>query len=93
MQAIRDKVFVKVLKPEQVTKGGIIVPDTVIKEPQKYGVVLSVGADVKEIIINDVIMFHDRGGQVVLIDKEEHRVLIDNEIYGIISREVPPTKH
>lgn len=92
MQAIKDKVFVKVQNDiEQVTKGGLIVPGTVKKEPQKYGTVISVGNDVKEIQCGDQIMYHDRGGQTVIIDGEEYRILSDNEIYGVLSRAVKPT--
>lgn len=90
MKAVKDKVFVKVLKEvEQTTQGGLIVPGTVKKEPQKYGDVLSVGNDVKEIIIGDQIMFHDRGGQTIMINGEEYRILSENEIYGVTIRKVP----
>jgi len=88
MQAVKDKVFVKLLKQEMLTKGGLVIPETVRKEPQKYGTVLSVGNDVKEILRNDVVMFHDRGGQIVMIDEEEYRILTDGEVYGVVSREV-----
>jgi len=89
MKAIKDKVFAKVLtENEQTTPGGLIVPGTVRKEPQKYGLVISVGDNVKEIQMGDTIMFHDRGGQTILIDGEEHRVLSDNEIYGVTTRKV-----
>jgi chaperonin GroES len=84
MQAIRDKIFVKVLKQEMLTKGGLVIPETVKKEPQKYGIVISLGPDVKGIQISDTLMFHDRGGQTVIIDDEEYRVLIDNEVYGVV---------
>jgi chaperonin GroES len=85
IQAVKDKIFAKVIKQETTTKGGLIVPGTVRKDPQKTGKVISVGADVKTILVNDIIMFHDRGGQVILLDEEEYRILSDSEIYGVVT--------
>jgi chaperonin GroES len=85
IQAIKDKVFAKLIKEETITKGGLIVPGTVRKDPQKYGTVISVGDDVKRILPGDTLIFHERGGQVILLDGEEYRILNDAEIYGIVT--------
>jgi chaperonin GroES len=87
MQAIKDKIFIKVLKQELLTKGGLIVPETIKREPQRYGIVISIGPDVKGIQIGETIMFHDRGGQVVTLNDEEYRVLMESEIYGVIKNQ------
>jgi chaperonin GroES len=84
IQAIKDKVLVKVLKEETTTKGGLIVPGTIRKDPQKYGTVISVGQDVRHIGLDVTLVFHERGGQVILIDEEEYRILNEAEIYGVV---------
>lgn len=84
IQAVNDKVVVRVIREDKVTKGGIILPDTVSKDPQAYGEVVSVGSDVKTIKVGEVLLFAKFGGQDMMLDGVIYKVLIDNEIYGIL---------
>jgi co-chaperonin GroES (HSP10) len=78
-------VIVKVLKEiENVSAGGIFIPTTVTSEPQVYGKVISAGPEVTYVKADDVIIFHQRAGQVILMDNEEYRVLKQEEIYGSV---------
>jgi chaperonin GroES len=87
MQAVCDKIFVKILK-KTMSKGGIILPDTVTQsEPQNYGLVLSVGEKVEGVKEGDIVMFHPRGGQAVVIDNAVYAVVVYNELYGILQNE------
>lgn len=92
MQAVSDKVIVRLLRPREIkTSGGIIVPETAKKmvEPQLYGEVLSIGEEVKNVSVGDIIMFHaQQGGQDIVLDEYVCRVLAYQEIYGISSRNV-----
>jgi co-chaperonin GroES (HSP10) len=67
------------------SEGGIILPDN-SSDPQAYGKVLTLGKDVekKQIKEGDIIVFHIRGGQVMLMGKCLLRVLKYDEIYGIL---------
>jgi co-chaperonin GroES (HSP10) len=67
------------------TKGGIVFPEGA-GDPQGYGKVLSVGDQVsgKQIKTDDIIVFHARGGQAVLLGKRLLRVLKYDEIYGLL---------
>ena len=85
IQAVSDKVFVKVLKEEEKTSGGLIVPATAKKEPQSYGVVVSFGSDVKGIKLNDIVVFHSHAGQVVLLESQEYKIIMYPEIYGVVT--------
>jgi len=50
IQAINDHVVAKeIIKKDEMTDGGILIPQTVKVEPQKYGEVLSIGEKVKNI--------------------------------------------
>jgi chaperonin GroES len=85
IQAVNDKIFVKMLKQDEKTKGGLFVPEIAQKEPQAYGTVLSFGSDVKgQLKVNDIAVFHSRAGQVVLLDGEEYRIIMNTEIYGVM---------
>jgi co-chaperonin GroES (HSP10) len=85
IQAINDKVVAEVVSSEDMeTAGGIIIPSNVKMEPQKYGKVTSVGEEVTNIKVGDIIVFHLAGGQVILLNGTEYRILMNNEIYGIL---------
>lgn len=89
IQAINDHVIVEVVLPaENKTEGGLIVPLNVEMEPQKYGVVLSVGEQVKTVEVGDTLIFAKFGGQDIILNGKILKVLKLPEIYGIISRQV-----
>lgn len=86
IKAINDIVVAEeIIRTEERTAGGLIVPQTAKVEPQKYGKVLSVGEKVDNIKIGDIIVFHQSGGQAVLLDGVIQRVLKKDEIYGILT--------
>ena len=83
IKAVSDKIIVEFLKRE-ITKGGIIVPERAIIDPQAYGKVLSVGEEVKGIKEGDFLVFHPQAGMDMLFDKKIYKVLKYEELYGII---------
>lgn len=84
LRGVKDKVVVEVITGEQVTEGGIVIPEGFKKEPQAYGRVVSVGKEVgDEIKVGEIVLFAEFGGQVVLLNNRAYRVLIVNEIYGV----------
>jgi len=86
--AVEDKIVVELLQKSNITKGGIHIPETAqSQEPQLYGKVISTGPKVEQIEDGDTIMFHERGGMDVIIDKQIFRVLGSSEIYAIIKDE------
>lgn len=88
IKAIVDKVVVQDMKREK-SKGGLIIPDSV-QDPQSFGVVVSVGEKVEAPInVGDVLVFHNNGGMTMMIDGKFFRVLMENELYGIVeSKEI-----
>jgi chaperonin GroES len=84
IKAINDIVVAEeIIKREETTAGGLIVPQTVKVEPQKYGKVLSIGEKVDNIKVGDIIVFHQSAGQAVIMEGMIQRVLKKDEIYGI----------
>lgn len=85
IQAINDHVIVKeIIKTEETRESGLVIPMTVKVEPQKYGEVVSVGELVKNIKVGDTLIFHQAGGQAIIVDGVIQRVLKNSEIYGIL---------
>lgn len=73
------------LKREK-TSSGIIIPDAV-QEPQAFCRVISIGEDVKNIEVGQIIVCHLRGGMDAVIDKQIIKVLKNDEIYGELTDE------
>jgi len=92
IRPLQDRVIVKRLEEEGKTKGGIIIPDTAKEKPQE-GKVIAVGKgkvtedgkviplDVK---VGDKILFGKYSGTEIKIEGEEHLIMKEEDILGII---------
>ena len=92
IRPVGDRVVVKPAAKEEVTKSGIVIPDTAKEKPQE-GTVIAVGSgrlldngdrapiDVRE---GDRILFAKYGGTEFKLDGEEYLVLKENDILAII---------
>jgi chaperonin GroES len=92
MRPLGDRVLVKRIEEEGTSKGGIIIPDTAKEKPQQ-GKVVAVGkgklADDGKLIPmevkpGDTILFAKYSGSEVKIDGEEHLIMREDDILGII---------
>ncbi len=92
IRPIGDRVVVKPSAKEEVTKSGIVIPDTAKEKPQE-GTVIAVGSgrlldngdrapiDIRE---GDRILFAKYGGTEFKLDGEEYLVLKENDILAVI---------
>jgi chaperonin GroES len=94
IRPLQDRVVVRRLKEEEKTKGGLIIPDSAKEKPAEgnvvavgNGTVLEDGTvrklDVKE---GDRILFGKYSGTEVKIDGEEHLILREDDILGVIEK-------
>jgi chaperonin GroES len=93
IKPLGDRVLVKRIKEEDKTKGGIIIPDTAKEKPQE-GKVVAVGKGkvaedgkliTPEVKAGDKILFGKYSGSEIKLDGEEHVVLREDDILGIIT--------
>ena len=93
IRPLHDRVIVKRLEEEQVSRGGIIIPDTAKEKPIK-GKVVAAGpgrrldnGEVRPLTVKegDLILFSKYGGTDVKIDGEDHLILREDDILGILS--------
>jgi len=94
IRPLQDRVIVKRIEEEEKTKGGIIIPDTAKEKPQE-GKVVAVGKgkvnedgkvvplDVK---VNDRILFGKYSGSEINMDGEEHLIMREEDILGVIEK-------
>jgi chaperonin GroES len=92
LKPLQDRVLVKRLEEEEVTKGGIIIPDTAKEKPIK-GVVVAAGpgksSDEGKVIKmsvkkGDNVLFNKYAGTEIKIDGVEHLVMREDDILAII---------
>jgi len=88
IQPLADRVIVKPIEREEVTKGGIFLPDTAKEKPQE-GEVLAVGPgrlseDGKRIAmdvnVGDRVFYSKYGGTEIKIEDEELVILRESDI-------------
>jgi len=94
IRPLQDRVIVKRVKEEEQTKGGIIIPDTA-KEKQIEGEVVAVGNGKRlddgtlrapEVKVGDRVLFGKYSGTEVKVDGEEHVVLREDDILGVLEK-------
>ena len=88
LQPLADRIVVKPKPREEITKGGILLPDTVQEKPQE-GEVIAVGPgkmtdDGKripmDIKVGDTVLYTKYGGTEIKEDDEELMILRESDI-------------
>lgn len=89
IQPLGDRLVVKPIEREEVTKGGIVLPDTAKEKPQE-GEVVAVGPgrlsdDGKQRIpmdvkVKDIVIYAKYGGAEIKVDDEELVILRESDI-------------
>ena len=87
IKLLHDNVLVLPFEAEEVTKGGIYIPDTAKEKPNK-GRVIAVGPgkkdDPMEVKEGDVILFGKYNGTELTYDGKDYLKLRQGDIYCII---------
>ena len=92
IQPLADRIVVKVLEAKEVTRGGIVLPDTVKEKPQEAEVV-AVGkgriandgkAITPEVKAGDKILFGKYSGTEITVDGKELLILKEEDILAIV---------
>lgn len=92
IRPLNDRVIVKRLPEEEVTKGGIIIPDSA-KEKPIQGEVIAVGpgktldngkAQALDVKVGDKVMFGKYAGSEIKLDGVEHLILREDEILAVL---------
>jgi len=92
LKPLGDKVIVEILKAEEKTKGGIILPDTAKEKPQEAKVIavgqgktLENGKVVApEVKIGDIIIFGKYSGSEVKVEDKEYLIIDADDILAIV---------
>jgi len=92
IRPLQDRVIVKRMEEETTSAGGIVLPDSATEKPIR-GEVLAVGpgkvldnGDKRPLDVNvgDTVLFGKYSGTEIKIDDEEHLVMREEDIMGVI---------
>jgi chaperonin GroES len=92
LEPLEDRVVVEPMEAEQVTRGGIVLPDTAKEKPQK-GKVIAVGPG--RILDNgkrvapavkkgDTVVYAKYGGTEIEIDRKDYMILRESDLLAVL---------
>ena len=92
IRPLGERVVVKPLPGEEITKGGIVLPDTAKEKPQE-GEVVAVGSGrfldsgqrvPIDLRAGDKVLFTKYSGNEVKIDNVEYLIMRESDILGVL---------
>ncbi len=92
IRPLDDKVIIKRVEASDVTKGGIVLPDSA-KEKPKRGVVKAVGTGrllddgtrgAMQVKKNQEVVFTSYAGTEIKVDGDEYLIMDESDILGIM---------
>ncbi len=95
IRPVADRVVVKPSAKEEVSKGGIIIPDTAKEKPQE-GVIIAVGPgklldsgdrSAMELKVGDKVLYAKYGGTEFKFEGEDLLVLRESDVLAVLAGE------
>lgn len=93
VKPLSDRVLVKPLAKDEVTKSGIVIPDTVEKERPERGEVIAVGPGKRldngelspvSLKVGDQVMFTKYGPTEIEVDGDKLLVLEERDVIAVL---------
>ena len=84
IRPLGERVLIKQTKQEEVTKSGIVLPDTVSKEKPIIGEVTAVGKSIKEIKVGEKVIYEKYAGTEVKDNDETYLLLKKKNVLAIV---------
>ena len=92
IRPLGDRVLVKPLEEKEISKGGIIIPDSAKEKPQEAQVV-ALGTGKRDddgklieftVKVGDKVLVSKYGGTAVKVEGESYTIMREDDILGII---------
>lgn len=94
LKPLGSRVVVEPVEENEITAGGIVLPETAKEKPQK-GTVLSVGPGDRDedgdhiamdVTVGDVVLFAKYGGTEIKIDGKKLLILRESDLLAIVTQ-------
>ncbi|HEY0874895.1 MAG TPA: co-chaperone GroES [Vicinamibacterales bacterium] len=92
VRPLHDRIIVRRHQEGEQKSGGIIIPDTAQKKPQRGTVMAAGSGTVKDggtrvpldVKAGDVVLFGKYGGQEIKLDAEEFLIMREDDVLAVI---------
>ncbi len=92
VRPLQDRIIVKRIDEEEVSRGGLIIPDSAKEKPQEGNVIAvgkgKIGEDGKvqplDVKKGDKVLFSKYAGTEINIDGDEHLIIREDDVLGVL---------
>jgi chaperonin GroES len=100
LKPLGDRVVVEPIEQEEMTAGGIVLPETAKEKPQR-GTVIAVGPGARDengkrvaldVTTGDVVLFAKYAGTEFKVDSKKLLILKESDLLAIVEGEEAPKK-
>ena len=93
LKPLHDNVVIKALNEDEVTKAGIVLPDTADKEKPEQGEVIAVGSGkllengqraTMSVAVGNKVLFKKYSPDEIKIDGEEYLVISEGDVIAVL---------
>jgi len=95
LKPLHDNVVIKAFDKDEVTKSGIVLPDTADKEKPEQGEVVAVGPGkllengqraLMSVAVGNKVMFKKYSPDEIKVDGEDYLVISEGDIIAVVER-------
>ena len=92
LKPLGDRIVVEPIEQDEITAGGIMLPDTAKEKPQE-GKILAVGPGTRndagervplDVAVDDIVLYAKYAGTEIKLEGEDYLIVKEDEILGII---------
>ena len=94
IKPLGNRVVIKAVAREEMTRSGIVLPDTAKEKPQE-GKIVAVGPGrvsddgirlPMELKVGDTVIYAKYAGSEVKLDSEEYLIVSENDVLAVVTR-------
>ena len=94
LKPLGDRVVVKPIEQDEITAGGIMLPDTAKEKPQE-GKILAVGPGTRndagvrvelDVAVDDIVLYAKYAGTEIKLEGEKVLVLRESDILAVVEK-------
>jgi len=94
LKPLGDRIVVKPIEQDEITAGGIMLPDTAKEKPQE-GVILAVGPGTRndagvrvelDVAVDDIVLYAKYAGTEIKLEGEKVLVLRESDILAVVEK-------
>ena len=94
IKPLHDRIVVKPIEAEELSAGGIVIPDNAAEKPDQ-GEVMAVGPGKKNdkgevsamnVKVGDRVLFGKYSGQTVKVDGDELLVMKEDDLFAVVEK-------